>query len=579
MGRIRRTAALGVVILATLATSGCVTLPDDGPVVPVEDQIRTQPDLGVERRAQPPQEGDPAQVIVNGFLQAMTAYPVRTDVARQYLASEIRDSWDPGGKIVTYESRDSATGSDVVKVGIQGANWVDRRGSWRGLRGSGDVELRFPMIVENGEYRIARARDEFVVTDDWFQDHYRPAAVYFLDQTASILVPEPIFVRSEQVAGSLIEALLDGPGTDVVRSFVPTGLTLGLSVPVSDDGQASIPLEGDVGALSPEAAKLMIYQFAWTLRQDPRVLTFSITLNDQPVTFAGGGTEFSIDLGSEYAPTDVQASSALFILRNGLLESGDADASTPVPGPLGQRQYGVEQVAVSLKGDLAASVSGAGSALQLSSVDDDSLAVVEVLSGATRLLKPAWDFAGRLWVVDRSDDGARVSMIDTTRDVTSATLVPVQGITGARVKRFLVSRDGTRLVAVVRGRRSDSLRVSRIRYDSLGHLRGVTPSRNLPWGGADGQRIRDIAWRSATSVGVLHQFTRSVAQFVAVPVDGSTGLDDRLTIPGRAQALVCSPVPDETLYIRTADGLGDPTGAEGGGTRPLPQVTSIQYVG
>jgi hypothetical protein len=202
-----------------------------------------------------------------------------------------------------------------------------------------------------------------------------------------------------------------------------------------------------------------------------------------------------------------------------------------------------------------------------------------VLSGATRLLKPAWDFAGRLWVVDRAADGARVSMIDTVRDRTSATLVDVPGITGAQVKRLLVSRDGTRLVALVHGRQADTLRVSRVRYDSLGPFRGVTPSRNLPWGGDDGQRIRDIGWRSATSVGVLHQFTRSVAQFVAVPVDGSTGLDDRLTMPGRAMALVSSPVPNETLYIRTTDGLGDPTGAEGGDTKPLVQVTSIQYVG
>ena len=79
---------------------------------------------------------------------------------------------------------------------------------------------------------------------------------------------------------------------------------------------------------------------------------------------------------------------------------------------------------------------------------------------------------------------------------------------------------------------------------------------------------------------MLHQFTRSVAQFVAVPVDGSTGLDDRLTMPGRAIALVSSPVPNETLYIRTTDGLADPTGAEGGDTKPLVAGdTSIQYVG
>lgn len=582
MRKLSRTARLGVALLALLATTACVTMPDTGPVVPVEDQGRVQPELGVERRAKPPQEGDSAQVIVNGFLQAMTAYPVRIELARQYLASETRDSWDPSRQIVTYDGRESVTGEDVVKVGIQGARWFDSRGTWRGTRGSGDVKLRFPMTREDGEWRIAKAPDSFIVPDDWFQNHYRPAAVYYLDPTASILVPEPIFVPADQVANSLVKALLDDPPlrlTHVVRTFVPTGLTLGLSMPVSDDGQASISLEGEAGPLSPEAAKLMIYQFAWTLRQDPGVSSFDITLNDQPVTFVGGGTVFSVDLGSDYDPNDVNANSSLFVLRNGLLESGDADASTPVSGPLGQDEYGVEQVAVNLKGDLAASVSGGGTALQLSSVIDDSIPVEQVLSGARRLLKPAWDFADRLWLVDRAADGARVSLIDTARDRTLATPVNVRGITGARVTRLLVSRDGTRLVAVVHGRQSDSLRVSRIRYDSLGRLRGVSRSRNLPWG-EDDQRIRDITWNSPTSVGVLHQFTRTVAQFVAVPVDGSTGLDDRLTMLGRAVALVGSPVPDETLFIRTTDGLGDPTGAQGGGTTPLPQGTTwIGYVG
>ena len=163
-------------------------------------------------------------MIVNGFLQAMTAYPVRTEVARLFLASDARDAWDPYRKIITYDGRDNPTGNDVVKVDIHGAHWVDSRGSWRGERGSGDVRLRFPMVKEDDEWRIAEAPDAFIVTDDWFQDHYRPAAVYYLDPTASILVPEPIFVPSEQVAGSLVQALLEDPGpplTDVARSFVP----------------------------------------------------------------------------------------------------------------------------------------------------------------------------------------------------------------------------------------------------------------------------------------------------------------------------------------------------------------------
>jgi hypothetical protein len=65
-----------------------------------------------------------------------------------------------------------------------------------------------------------------------------------------------------------------------------------------------------------------------------------------------------------------------------------------------------------------------------------------------------------------------------------------------------------------------------------------------------------------------------------VPVDGSSGLVDRLTQTGTARGLVSSPAPEETLYIRTDAGLEDATGAEGGDTVPLPDdVESVQYVG
>ena len=247
-------------------------------------------------------------------------------------------------------------------------------------------------------------------------------------------------------------------------------------------------------------------------------------------------------------------------------------------GPLGQAQYGVEDVTVSLTAGLAASVSGGGTALSLSSVNDDSHPVIQVLSGATDLLPPAWDFADRLWLVDRTADGARISMIDTARDENRAIPVEVRGISGTRIRDFLVSRDGTRLVAVVQGEQEDTLRVSRIRYDAQGGRVVVTRSRNLPWSTEDVQRIRDIAWRSVTSVGVLYQLTRNAVQVASIPVDGSSAQTNVVGLLDRGRALVASPVPNEPLYIRTPDGLVDPTGAEGGAV-PLPDGVVVRYAG
>jgi Lipoprotein LpqB beta-propeller domain len=156
--------------------------------------------------------------------------------------------------------------------------------------------------------------------------------------------------------------------------------------------------------------------------------------------------------------------------------------------------------------------------------------------------------------------------------------VDVPGISGKRVKDFLVSRDGTRLVAVVQGKRADSLRMSRIRYLPSGRLLSVTRSRNVEWSQGDVQRIHDIGWYSPTSVAVLNQLTRSYARVVPVPVDGSAPWEQRLAQNSRALAVVASPAPGEPLYTRTPEGLLDPTGAQGD-TKPLPAGVVVHYAG
>ena len=57
-------------------------------------------------------------------------------------------------------------------------------------------------------------------------------------------MPEPVFVQvGEQLASTLISGLLEGPADDlegVARTFLPGGLSVGLSVPVSPSGVAAV---------------------------------------------------------------------------------------------------------------------------------------------------------------------------------------------------------------------------------------------------------------------------------------------------------------------------------------------------
>jgi hypothetical protein len=377
----------------------------------------------------------------------------------------------------------------------------------------------------------------------------------------------------------MLASLLKGPSrslTGVSRTFIPSGLRFGLSVPVTEDGVAQIDLEGYAGQLSEQASELMMAQLVWTLRQDPGIEALRVTIDGQQVTMPGGRTLIDVDDGAAYDPTGLQASSLLFGLRDGVLVSGVPDALSAVDGPMGTSQLGVRSVAVSLDASRAAAVSTAGDRILVSAVRGDSERVEEQVSGAGNLLRPVWDFTGRLWYVDNAADGATVSHLGTR----GPRALRVPGITGRDVSSLLVSRDGSRLVAVVDRPQGDRIYVSRIRRDTGGRVTGATPARRIAWEGESGLRITDISWSSPTAVAVLHRVARELFQVRTLPVDGApSGVDELLTtLPARVRALAGSPVTSESLYVVTTSSLYDPR-AGSPSTRLDPSVTSLGYVG
>ena len=116
---------------------------------------------------------------------------------------------------------------------------------------------------------------------------------------------------------------------------------------------------------------------------------------------------------------------------------------------------------------------------------------VRTVTTGTDFLRPAWDFSDRMWLVDRNGGSARVFQVDPEGERVAPVRVP--GLTGERVRMFLVSRDSTRLVAVVRRDKEDLLLVSRIEHNAAGdglllllrssahrRLPTTTPSRAVP---------------------------------------------------------------------------------------------------
>ena len=544
-----RLAPLGALAVATVV-SGCAQIPRSGPVVEVQDRQQTVFSQGLYYNPKGPQPGDSPADIVTGFLVAMTATPLQTRTAQQFLTSSAQARWQPQRRVVIYNQRDPSQGTSQVVVRLHGASEVGSSGEWMGSLPTAARRLTFPMALESGQWRISRVPDALIVPRTFYDQEYQEAEVYFLDPSGRILVPEPVHVQQgEHFASALVRALVHGPAqslNEVERTFLPPGLSLVVSVPVSAGGVADVTLRGnDPGPLNRTTIQRILSQFAWTLRQDDSIHAFRLNIAGRQIADSDGHQTFRVGTGASdpLDPALGGSPSFYYALRNGRLVSGQIDHPTPVLGPFGSTDTGIGPLAVSLDGDTVAGVAPGG--LLVGSVaDPDAGPARQVLSG-TGLLRPAWDFAGRLWEIRNGASGAEVLYLDKGR----LHHVRVPGITGTDVRRFLVSRDGSRLVAVVSGP-VDRIMISRLRYVD-GRAVGGTRARRVPWVARGTTRVQDIGWTTPTTIEVLDRLSRSQSEARILYVDGSTAAGEAPTvpIPGRALGLVTSPVGyPETPY-------------------------------
>lgn len=577
LGYILRTALL-LVLLAVL--SGCVRMPTEGPVV--ESQVSPDADAapGIYFDPRPPRPGQSASEIVSGFLEAMKATPIKTSVARQFLSTRARDDWTPERQILTYSEISSPSGELEMTLEMSDVNQYDERGAWRQTESR--RELGFVLTEESGEWRIDEAPDALIVPDSWFADQYARVSLFFFDPASEVLVPEPVFVpRGDQFASSLVRGLLAPPAGEsahVAHTYFPPGMTLGLSVPISSAGVAEVSLTGDPDVIDEETAQRMLVQLVWTLRQEPRIRAVELSVGGQTFGIPGGPTQVNLDVGSAYNPNDVRATAELFALTDGRLVRGSLGSLVATAGPMGQEELGVSSVGVNLSGNQGAGVSGDGTSLLLAPVEQPDGEAVQVLSDAVDLQAPVWDYRDRAWLVDRAGGSARVLLLvdDKPREV------KVPGITGRDVRRLLVSRDGSRLVAVLRGPAADRLVAARVQQDEEGRVRQVSRAERLSLAVEESARIRDIGWRSSTTVSVLSDITDDLSQVRTVSVDGSpgeisTGGASRLR--GRIRVLVSSPLEGSEVYALGGRRVTDLTRPE----RPLTDLprgtTSLTFAG
>jgi hypothetical protein len=582
----RRAFRAMLAIAAAAALTSCVQVPDHGAVVEARPRGQEQHVQQPFNNPPPPGKDDTPAAIVAGFLEAMEATPLRLPPARAYLSRGAQEQWHPS-EVLVYGSHTQPQGENDVEVRLHNADRIASSGYWRGRTSSDASRLSFPMVRENGEWRIADPPDALILQRSFYEDNYtsqdtsQDTSLYFFDPTGRVLVPEPVHApQGSQLASALVKGLLEGPGRGmrgVEQSSFPPALTMGLPVAV-DRNVAQVSLNGaSPGPLPRTTTRLMLAQLAWTLRQDPTVTAFTLTIDGRAVTDAEGLSRFPVraDEFERYDPAWEQATQVTYALRRGRLVSGPVYDLTKVVGPFGTHDLGIGAFAVSLDGLSIAAV-GEG-VLRLGEVLGDNRPIV--VQRGPGLLRPAWDADNRLWEVQNGPDGASVSYVaDGIRHE-----VRIRGVSGRFVRSFTVSRDGSRLVAVLRGAERDRLVVSRLRYEPDGRATGASRALRIPWSAPGTKRIRDIGWTTPTTLLVLDQVSPARSEVRILNVDGSTRPAEvsPTAIQGRARYLVTSPAGQtpQTPYAVTESGLTDISPAEPNRPINIPGLRHITYAG
>ena len=85
----------------------------------------------------------------------MTATPIQTNAAKQFLTRDAQAAWTPESQTVTYAEASPPRGGLRVSVNLGGARHLDGRGAYLGRLPASERSLTFPMASEDGEWRIA----------------------------------------------------------------------------------------------------------------------------------------------------------------------------------------------------------------------------------------------------------------------------------------------------------------------------------------------------------------------------------------------------------------------------------------
>ncbi len=480
-------------VTAALAVTGCVSIPNAGPVLsyPVTEQTGGQNGQNLQFSAQIPGTGWSPQQIVSGFLIAAAAN--QDQVARQYLAPAAREHWNPSLTTTTYvyQTRPNVLNPVPPTIVSQPGDTDGKKGggpppsavvqvngkiqailstkdgtyavpsSASGPNGSGPQF--FTLVKTNGEWRISVAPPVLMLTQAQFADDYDLRNLYFFDPNYRYLVPDPVYVPLQASASALTSRLvgyLKAPPRDwLAGGATQTAFPAATKVTAAlAEGLATVNVTGTITkAEEAEADSQLLWTVVGSGQGGSQVKSAALYVNGKPFIPAGGGANaVQNQAQAKYGPatgiSTTAAGQAVYYLDS----AGDVYSDRVGVAGVAGKQTLVAKIGA---GYTQIAVSGDGK--YLAALRDEELYIGPINGPLARqqgsgYMTLSWDPSDNLWTTTGADEQIFVFRAGATLNGRQAkpiavTVTSSPGNSGDQFTALQIAPDGVRVAMILNG--------------------------------------------------------------------------------------------------------------------------------
>ena len=443
--RVNSVAVAAVVAALAVLLSGCTGIPRDGGVRQGQAIEAGDSPAPVFLPSKPQKDASPEEIL-RGFIDAASSPENKYAIAREFLTPVFGAAWQPDAGVAVDDGSDrlvQVVDEQTITLSVVPVADVSGTGEYSEIDAVARVPLRYQFEQIDGQWRISQAPNGTLLDLNTFTDVFSAQKLYFYDPTFTYLVPDlRWYPRGATAPTRIVKGVLAGPSSwldGAVSTAFPQGTELTADAVLVVGNDAKVDLNAE--ALNADRVTLQRMR-AQLVSSLPAGTTVTVTINQNSQDIG--------DLGAAAPIINPRVDARALVLRDG--EFGFLAATGQTITPIDGISDAVallnpSAVALSNKQTLAAALAPEG----VYAVRMGNTPVV--IDGRSGLIAPAVDNFGYVWTAQAASPST-LTVTNTSGDVST---VPTPWSEASAISSMQVSRDGTRLIALL-GSGSDDTR-------------------------------------------------------------------------------------------------------------------------